>query len=131
MVWPVDGTVTSPYGTRYHPILKRNRMHAGIGIAAPSGAPVRAAADGAVVEAGWSGAYGMRVLIDHGDGVVTSYGHLQSGSLKVEKGQTVTAGQEIAACGSTGWSTGPHLGFEVYVEGRSIDPEACTYTGRR
>lgn len=131
MVWPVDGTVTSPYGTRYHPILKRNRMHAGIGIAAPSGAPVRAAADGAVVEAGWSGAYGMRVLIDHGDGVVTSYAHLQSGSLKVEKGQTVTAGQEIAACGSTGWSTGPHLGFEVYVEGRFIDPEACTYTGRR
>ena len=131
MVWPTDGDVTNPYGMRYHPILKRSKMHAGIDIAAPSGAPIRAAAEGTVVEAGWSGAYGMRVLIDHGDGVVTSYGHLRSGSVKVEKGQTVAAGQEIAACGSTGWSTGPHLGFEVHVDGEFIDPEVCTYTGRR
>ena len=97
-------------------------MHTGVDIAAPGGTPIRAAADGRVVSAGWNGAYGVCVIIDHGSGKATLYGHLQGGSLQVCTGQNVSRGQTIGRCGSTGWSTGNHLHFEVRQNGSPVNP---------
>lgn len=121
--WPAPGytTITSPFGWRYHPILHYWRLHAGTDIGAPEGAKAAAAASGTVVSAGWnSGGLGNFVLIDHGGGYETGYGHLSR--IVVRKGQKVTMGQQIGCVGMTGLATGPHLHFEVRVNGTPVDP---------
>ena len=95
-------------------------MHEGIDIAVPSGTPVHAAAAGTVVYAGWLGGYGNIVVVDHGNGLSTAYGH--NSSLSVAQGASVGAGSVIALSGNTGHSTGPHVHFEVRVNGAAVDP---------
>ena len=112
--WPVSGPVTSPFGVRW------GRMHEGIDIAVGTGTPVHAAAGGTVIYAGWMEGYGNLVVIDHGGGLSTAYGH--NSSLASSVGQSVSAGQVIAYSGSTGHSTGPHVHFEVRVNGSPVDP---------
>lgn len=117
---PVSGRITSPYGWRTHPVWGGRRFHTGVDIAAPSGTPIRACDDGRVIHAGWMGATGLTVVIDHGDGWSTSYGHCSR--IYVGAGQTVGAGQSIAAVGSTGVSTGPHVHWMVYRNGSHVNP---------
>ncbi len=112
--WPVSGPVTSGFGARW------GRMHEGIDIAVPSGTPVQAAAAGTVIYAGWMDGYGNLVVVDHGNGVSTAYGH--NTSVAVALGQQVAQGEVIAYSGSTGHSTGPHVHFEVRVNGVAVDP---------
>jgi murein DD-endopeptidase MepM/ murein hydrolase activator NlpD len=118
--WPARGAITSGFGFRRHPIFGIRRMHTGVDIGAPRGAPVEAAADGRVIYTGWFGGYGKIVIIDHGGGISTLYAHLSQ--ILTEEGRSVRKGQVIARIGSTGYSTGPHLHFEVRVNGRPIDP---------
>lgn len=113
-VWPARGMLTSRYGWR------RRRHHSGIDIGADRGAPIVAARNGVVVFAGWYHAYGRTVIIDHGNGWTTLYGH--ASALVVRSGQSVSAGQLIARVGCTGRCTGPHLHFEIRVNGRAMDP---------
>ena len=120
MIWPISGEITSPFGWRVHPITGDSRFHSGIDIAGDYGDPIRAAAAGTVIYAGWISGYGNAVIIDHGGGVTTLYGHNQS--LAVSEGQTVAQGQVISYCGSTGNSTGPHCHFEVRVNGEPVSP---------
>lgn len=117
---PVEGRLTSGFGMRVHPIFGVRKMHTGIDIAAPTGAPIRAADAGVVVEAGYIRGYGYTVIIDHGGGVATLYAHCSV--LLVEAGREVARGQIIARVGSTGYSTGPHLHFEVRVNGEPVNP---------
>lgn len=116
LAWPVEGRVTSNFGMRW------GRMHNGIDIAAPTGTPVYAAAAGRVTYADWMGTYGQIVIIDHGNGIETRYAH--NSRLLVRVGDQVQRGQRIALVGSTGNSTGPHLHFEVRVNGEAQDPAA-------
>lgn len=122
LAWPAPGytRITSPFGYRIHPILKRKKLHTGIDIGIKYGKRIVAAGDGTVIKAGWLGAYGKAVMIDHGGGVVTLYGH--NSGIVVKEGQKVKRGQTISKCGSTGWSTGPHLHFEVRKNGKCVDP---------
>ena len=122
MVWPSTNStqITSYYGMRYHPILKKNRMHTGLDINAANGTSIIAANKGTVLAAGWQGDYGNAVIIDHGGGITTLYAH--SSKVLVSKGDTVEAGDTIAKVGSTGLSTGPHLHFEVRKDGELTDP---------
>lgn len=120
MIWPVNGEITSPFGWRTHPIFGSSRFHSGLDIAADYGVPIVAAQGGVVIESGWIGGYGNTVMIDHGGGIVTLYGHNQS--LAVDVGQSVGQGQVIAYCGSTGNSTGPHCHFEVRLNGEPVSP---------
>jgi len=120
MMWPVSGTVTSGFGYRIHPILGRRILHTGIDIAAGNGAPIWAADGGMVVYSTWVDGYGNTVAIDHGGGISTLYAH--QSSLAVAYGQTVKKGQVVGYLGSTGLSTGPHLHFEVRVNGSPVDP---------
>ena len=106
MIWPISGTFTSPFGPRW------GRLHAGVDLAAPDGTPIRAAGAGVVVAAGPAEGYGNAVLIDHGNGYLTHYGHMSA--IAVTVGQKVAAGEQIGNEGSTGHSTGPHLHFEVH-----------------
>lgn len=117
---PVNGTLTSRFGMRVHPIFKIRKMHTGIDISAPHGTPISAADNGVVVEAGYIRGYGYTVIIDHGGGVATLYAHCSA--LLVSAGQEVRRGQTIARVGSTGYSTGPHLHFEVRINGEPVDP---------
>ncbi len=119
-IWPVSGRITSPFGMRYHPVLKVYKLHTGIDIAASSGTSVKAANGGTVISSGWMGAYGYAVIIDHGGGISTLYAH-HSANL-VRTGDDVARGEVIARVGSTGLSTGPHLHFEVRVGGVPEDP---------
>ncbi|MGH3327046.1 MAG: peptidoglycan DD-metalloendopeptidase family protein, partial [Streptomycetales bacterium] len=122
--YPVDGPVTSGYGMRYHPILGYRKLHTGTDFGAPEGAPVFAATGGTVISAAYNRAYGNRVIVDHGqvNGVrlVTTYNHLST--VAVSDGDHVARGEQLGAVGSTGWSTGPHLHFEVLENGHFVDP---------
>ena len=117
---PVQGRISSEFGNRFHPIDKRIKFHAGIDIAAPLGTPIATAASGTVKFAGWSKGYGNMVIIEHPDGRQTRYGH--ASKLFVATGDTVTAGQQIAAVGSTGKSTGPHVHFEMRENDQPVNP---------
>jgi len=114
LIWPVNGPVTSPFGYRW------GRLHAGIDIGVPYGTPIHAAASGTVVLAGWVGGYGNYTCIDHGGGLATCYAH--QSSFAVSTGAHVTQGQVIGYVGSTGHSFGPHLHFEVRINGNPVDP---------
>lgn len=120
--WPAPGyyTITSEYGMRFHPILKIYRSHSGLDIGAPMRSNVIAANAGVVIKATYMSSYGNMVMIDHGGGVVTLYGH--GDELLVQLGDTVKRGDIIMKSGTTGWSTGPHLHFEIRINGRTIDP---------
>jgi murein DD-endopeptidase MepM/ murein hydrolase activator NlpD len=113
-IWPVNGPVTSPFGMRW------GRMHEGIDIGVPYGTPIRAAAAGRVLYPGWMSGYGNLVAIDHGRGISTAYGH--QSSIAVGKGQVVSQGQTIGYVGCTGHCFGPHLHFEVRINGTPVDP---------
>lgn len=117
---PVNAPITSGFGMRFHPILKRRRMHNGIDFGASHGSPIHAAADGVVIAATYSSGYGNMVILDHGGGISTLYGHCSR--LAVSNGQRVTRGQVIAAVGSTGLATGPHLHWEVRVNSKPVNP---------
>ncbi len=122
MKWPTAGytRISSPFGYRIHPIYKVKKMHSGIDIDAPSGATIAAANSGKVILAGWNGGYGNCVIIDHGDGIATLYGH--QSKILVSVGDKVGKGDTIGKVGSTGLSTGPHLHFEVRKDGKAINP---------
>lgn len=125
MTWPTPGYygISSPFGYRIHPILKYRKFHGGVDINAPMNANIVAAAAGTVIWSGWrSGGSGNTIIIDHGGGVTTLYLHIKNGGLLVKEGQKVKAGQTIAKVGSTGLSTGPHLHFEVRINGERQDP---------
>lgn len=117
---PVTGRISSGYGYRIHPIHKVRKLHTGIDIAAPTGTPIRCGGDGTVVHASRWGGYGNCIIVDHGGGLATLYGHCSR--LAVTKDQSVTEGQVIGYVGSTGLSTGPHLHFEVRRDGRPTNP---------
>jgi murein DD-endopeptidase MepM/ murein hydrolase activator NlpD len=120
LMHPVPGRITSGFGMRYHPLFHTRRNHTGVDFGARMGTPIAAAADGVVISTGYGRAYGNRVVIDHGGGLATMYGHCSA--VYVGAGQRVKKGQRIAAVGSTGWSTGPHLHFEVWVNGTPVNP---------
>ncbi|MBE6034207.1 murein hydrolase activator EnvC family protein [Aminipila sp.] len=124
MAWPAPGVtrITSPFGYRIHPILKVKKLHTGVDIGAPSGTTIVAANAGTVIKAGWNNSYGNMIMIDHGGGIVTLYAH--NSSLLVKYGDVVSRGQAISKSGSTGQSTGPHLHFEVRVDGNYVDPQS-------
>lgn len=119
-VWPLRGPITSRFGVRRHPFFRRRHFHAGVDISAPRGTPVPAAAAGTVIFTGWYGGYGKLVILDHGSGISTLYGHLSA--ITVSVGQRVTRRQIIGRVGSTGYSTGPHLHYEIRRNGRPINP---------
>lgn len=114
--------VSSGFGTRWHPVLGGYRFHAGIDLVAPAGTPILATAPGAITQAGWCGGYGLCVTVDDGNGYHTLYGHLSR--VDVIAGQNVTSGQRLGLVGSTGRSTGPHLHYEVRINGRPVDPRS-------
>lgn len=122
--WPLFGSITSGFGSRFHPIHHRWMMHTGLDISAPMGAPVHASDSGQVIEAGWRGGYGKVVIISHGErngvGMVTLYGHLSGWA--VTAGQSVHKGQVIGYVGATGFATGPHLHFEIRENGTPTNP---------
>jgi murein DD-endopeptidase MepM/ murein hydrolase activator NlpD len=114
LIWPVNGPVTSPFGWRW------GRMHEGIDIGVPYGTPIMAAASGTVIYAGWMDGYGNLVVIDHGNGLATAYAH--QSQIAVSLGQSVAQGQVIGYVGCTGHCFGPHLHFEVRINGSAVDP---------
>ena len=120
MSFPTAGRITSRFGSRIHPVLGYRRFHAGVDFGASHGTTITAADSGKVIFAGWYGGYGNSVIIDHGGGLTTLYAH--ASRLNVREGQAVLKGQTIAAVGSTGLSTGPHLHFEVRRNGSPVDP---------
>lgn len=121
-VKPAVGPLTSPFGTRRHPVTGVVRAHKGDDIGAPCGSPLYAAAAGRVITAGVASGYGHLIAIDHGGGVLTRYGHMYADGLSVRVGDSVSVGQVIGEVGSDGLSTGCHLHFEVMRDGELIDP---------
>lgn len=119
-IWPAQGPVVSGFGMRWHPILGGYRMHTGIDIGASYGAPIVASDDGVVLFVGWYGGYGNTVIIDHGGGLSTLYAHCSA--ILVSQGINVQRGQAVARVGATGYATGPHLHFEIRVNGVPVNP---------
>lgn len=113
--WPIEGKLFSRFGPR------RGRFHTGVDISAPRGTPIHAAAAGKVVRAAWRGGFGRSILIDHGNGVMTRYAHCDT--MLCKAGDTIAAGQKIGTVGRSGRTTGPHLHFEVVINGKHQDPE--------
>ncbi len=129
-MWPAQGPEISGYGMRLHPIYGYERFHSGIDISASYGCPIYSTAYGRVTYSGYYSGYGNTVMVDHGNGIQTLYGHCSS--LCVQEGDTVRKGQLIARIGSTGVSTGPHLHYEVHLAGTPTDPEPyLDYTNSR
>lgn len=126
MAMPVAGHVTSGYGMRFHPILNFMKMHKGMDIGAPYGSPIHAAMSGTVVFAGRSGGYGNFVKLMHGGGLASGYGHMSH--IAVAPGTRVQQGQVIGYVGSTGLSTGPHLHYELWRNGVSVNPKAISFS---
>ena len=128
---PVVGNVefSSGFGVRSDPFLGRPAMHSGLDFRASTGDPVRATANGKIINAGWSGGYGRMIEIDHGNGMSTRYGHLSAINVKV--GERITIGQVIGEVGSTGRSTGPHLHYETRIDGDAVDPQKFLRAGIR
>ena len=122
LIRPVSGTITSRFGVRSN---IRSSSHTGLDIAAPTGTPVKAAASGTVTFSGWKGSYGNMLVISHGNGVQTYYGHCSK--LYAKNGQTVSQGDVVASVGSTGNSTGPHLHLEIRVNGTAYNPQNYIY----
>lgn len=118
--YPVEADITSPFGWRYHPVTRVRAFHSGFDFGAPVGTAIRATADGVVKAAGWDGGYGLRIVIDHGYGIETLYGHCSK--LEAKVGQKVVRGDVIARVGDTGTSTGPHVHYEVRLNGEPVDP---------
>lgn len=125
MSMPVRGRLSDSYGWRKHPVYRKRLFHAGIDISAPRGSQISAAMAGTVVYAGWLSGYGKLVVVRHANGLSTRYGHCSS--IRVRKGQTVKAGQSIAAVGATGVATGNHLHFEVRRNGRTVNPSTLLF----
>ena len=118
--WPVAGTLSSPYGYRNHPVHEERKFHTGVDISVPSGSAVKATADGIVSFAGWTENSGIVVVAEHGHGFSTAYAHNRKALVRV--GQRVARGDAIAMSGSTGVSTGPHVHYEIWRNGRPMDP---------
>ncbi len=119
-LWPVDGVLRSSFGGRSDPFSGEGAFHTGIDLAAQTGTPVRATADGVVENAGWAGDYGKLVIVDHGNGLQTYYAHLSQ--FLIVPGQEVSRGQVIALSGETGRATGPHMHYEVRLGGTPVNP---------
>ncbi len=120
-IMPTQGWLSSAFSSmRSHPILHMARPHEGIDVTAPMGTPIEAPAAGVIRDAGWESGYGNTVVIDHGFGTQTKFAH--ASKILVREGQRVTRGQRIALVGNTGLATGPHLHYEVHVNGRAVDP---------
>ena len=128
LLMPLNGPVTSPYGRRRHPILGFTRMHAGMDIRARYGTPIHAVTDGVVVFAGRHGGHGNYVRLNHGGGMATGYAHMSR--FAVSAGSTVRRGQVIGYVGSTGLSTGPHLHYEMYRNGQTVNPASVRFATR-
>jgi hypothetical protein len=126
LMWPVAGRISSHFGTRLHPILRFARFHSGVDISASWGSAVVAAADGYVTGAEWNGGHGRQVRLVHRDGLTTSYSHLSR--IVADPGTRVSRGQLIGYVGSTGFSTGPHLHYEIHRQGRPVDPVAARHS---
>ncbi len=121
IIWPIDnGQVSSPFGMRIHPIFGVNRMHTGVDIDAPSGTPIRAVTTGIVVYSGWLSGYGNVVILQHAEGFSSLYAHMRT--IYVKEDQSVSLGTVIGEVGTTGWSTEPHLHFEIRLNGEPINP---------
>ena len=118
LIKPISGIITTRFGSRGY-------GHRGLDVAAPSGTPIKAAAGGTVTTAGWNNSYGYMVIVSHGNGVQTVYAHCSQ--LLSSVGQSVAQGQVIGKVGSTGYSTGPHLHFEIRVNGVLQDPQNYIY----
>ncbi len=121
-LWPLSGSITSAYGWRTHPLSGKRQFHEGLDIAADSGTRIRAAASGKVTFAGWLGAYGRLVTIDHGNGYETRYGHLSG--FAVSSGTWVSAGDVVGYVGTSGGTTGPHCHFEIRLKGKTQNPRS-------
>lgn len=119
-LWPVNGVLSSSFGGRSDPFSGEGAFHTGVDLVAPAGTPVHATADGVITTAGWSGAYGKLVVIDHGNGLDTYYAHLSQ--FLVVPGQEVRRGEVIALSGGTGRATGPHMHYEVRLHGTPVNP---------
>ncbi len=120
-IWPVEGRITSGFSWRTHPVSNERQFHNGIDIAVPEGESIKAARSGEVLSSGWIRGYGKTITIDHGNGVITLYAH--NSRLDVDPGERVSQGQQIALSGSTGLSTGPHLHFEIRIDGDPVNPK--------
>jgi murein DD-endopeptidase MepM/ murein hydrolase activator NlpD len=120
-IWPVVGPITSPFGYRMDPVMHQYWLHAGIDIGVGYGTPIHAAAAGTVILTGWVNGYGNTTVIDLGDGITNLYAHQER--IIVHEGETVSQGQVIGYVGATGWATGPHLHFEIRVNGKPINPQ--------
>jgi murein DD-endopeptidase MepM/ murein hydrolase activator NlpD len=126
---PVPGVVSSDFGLRRHPILGYTRMHKGLDFTAGYGTPILAATDGVVAAAGWAGGYGQQVRLSHAGGITTSYSHMSR--IIAEPGSHVRQGQLIGYVGSSGLSTGPHLHYELHVNGVPVDPASVQFARAR
>jgi murein DD-endopeptidase MepM/ murein hydrolase activator NlpD len=117
-----DGIMRSGFGSRRHPILGYTKMHTGVDWAAPMGTPIYASGNGTIEKAGWESGYGKYIRIKHNYGYETAYGHMTAFARGMEPGVKVRQGQLIGYVGSTGQSTGPHVHYEILVNGRFVDP---------